>query len=256
MCQNPSKLKDTRCRTSLQTIALILRTQRSFTRLPAVERRNPPLAVLWPRPYIENSGPRYKHRKTGFRIKASNHSDSICRTILPRHRCDSQCLPTSSRLSNLVGNKVSLARKAVQRFTGKLTAASPSTVTIEAGEKTKCVLSSRIQPRAMDHNPIHSLRWVPYSPARGPARGFRCPGGVITLPASSRPPIRGRGGGGVIGTHTARPSFAITKVDFPKSFDRQPEFWAGRGSILSLVPPPPLSGGGEPQPNSAIHYGS
>ena len=39
-------------------------------------------------------------------------------------------------------------------------------------------------------------------------------------------------GGGVICTHTSRPTFAIAKIDFPESFDLQPEFGLGRGDSI------------------------
>ena len=102
---------------------------------------------------------------------------------------------------------------------------------------------------------MHLLRWAPYQPINEAASGIKSQGGIITLPVSSCPPIRGRErGGGVIRTHTVEPSFAIAKVDFPGNFDPQPEFVLGREENLFPPAPPPIVG--SYKTNSAPQYGS
>ena len=102
---------------------------------------------------------------------------------------------------------------------------------------------------------MHLLRWAPFQPINEAARGIKSQGGIITLPVSSCPPIRGRERGGVIRTHTVEPSFAIAKVDFPENFDPQPELVLGREENLFPPAPPPIVEGGGYQPNSVIQYG-
>jgi len=88
------------------------------------------------------------------------------------------------------------------------------------------------------------LRWAPFQPINEAARGIKSQGGIITLPVSSCPPIRGRERGGSDPNPYGRALLRNSKSRFPRELRPPAGARAGKGGESFSSGSSPHRGGG------------